>query len=128
MARQAATPAPFAQSAQIALVNGGAGIVAHVDGGTRIMRFTLRNTHFTEFSAIMAPASPADLDLHVLQNGARGSRHKGAVSRTAGVHPTTLPNLGPPQTPLPPQTPPRPPETPGHHKGPRGCPEALTSP
>ncbi|MFB6521165.1 sigma-70 family RNA polymerase sigma factor [Streptomyces sp. NPDC056401] len=65
VARQAATFAQFAQSAQLALVNDGVGVVARFDGGFRVMLFTIPDTRITEVSVVTTPAAVANLTLHV---------------------------------------------------------------
>ncbi|MFE4635811.1 sigma-70 family RNA polymerase sigma factor [Streptomyces sp. NPDC056773] len=62
VARQAAT---FAQSAQLALIDGGVGVVARVDGGFRVMLFTIPDTRITQVSVLTTPAALAHLDIRV---------------------------------------------------------------
>ncbi|WP_407841868.1 hypothetical protein ACE1OC_41595 (plasmid) [Streptomyces sp. DSM 116496] len=66
VARQAATFARFAQSAQLALVNGGVGVVARFDGGFRVMLFTIPDTRITQVSVVTTPAAVANLNIHAL--------------------------------------------------------------
>ncbi|MFJ6797924.1 sigma-70 family RNA polymerase sigma factor [Streptomyces sp. NPDC091268] len=65
VARQAATFAQFAQSAQVALVGGSMGVVARVDGRFRVMLFTIEQDRITQVSVVMAPAEVARLDILV---------------------------------------------------------------
>ncbi|MCP3760216.1 sigma-70 family RNA polymerase sigma factor [Streptomyces sp. TBY4] len=65
VARQAATFAQFAQSAQPALIDGGVGVVARVDGGFRVMLFTIPDTRITQVSVLTTPAALARLDISV---------------------------------------------------------------
>ncbi|MEV6954712.1 sigma-70 family RNA polymerase sigma factor [Streptomyces sp. NPDC051183] len=69
VARQAATFAQFAQSAQVALVGGGMGVVARVDGRFRVMVFTIVEDRITQVSVVMAPAEVARLDILVPDTG-----------------------------------------------------------
>ncbi|MGW6708901.1 sigma-70 family RNA polymerase sigma factor [Streptomyces sp. NPDC054956] len=65
VARQAATFARFAQTAQVAFVNGGVGVVARVDGGFRVMTFTIPDSRITEISVITTRAGMDELDVLV---------------------------------------------------------------
>ncbi|MFE2288754.1 sigma-70 family RNA polymerase sigma factor [Streptomyces sp. NPDC059443] len=65
VARQAATFAQFAQSAQVAFVNAGVGVVARVDGQVRVMMFTIADTRITEVTVLTAPAAVSGLDILV---------------------------------------------------------------
>lgn len=63
VARQAATFAQFAQSAQRASVNGGVGVVALFDDGFRVMLFSIPSTRITQVSVLTTPTAVADLDV-----------------------------------------------------------------
>lgn len=63
VARQAATFAQFAQSAQLASVNGGVGVVALFDDGFRVMLFSIPSTRITQVSVLTTPTAVADLDV-----------------------------------------------------------------
>ncbi|MGW6690342.1 sigma-70 family RNA polymerase sigma factor [Streptomyces sp. NPDC054961] len=65
VARQAATFAQFARSAQIAFVNGGPGVVSLFDGAFRVMTFTIADTRITELTVFTTPASVSGLDILV---------------------------------------------------------------
>ncbi|MBT2451707.1 sigma-70 family RNA polymerase sigma factor [Streptomyces sp. ISL-43] len=65
VARQAATFAQFAQTAQVAFVNGGVGVVARVDGTFRVMMFTIADSRITEVSVVMTPSGVSELDILV---------------------------------------------------------------
>lgn len=64
VARQAATFAQFAQSPQIAFVNGGLGVVSLFDGTFRVMTFTIADTHITEVTVFTTPSAVSGL--HIL--------------------------------------------------------------
>lgn len=65
VARQAATFAQFAQSPQIAFVNGGLGVVSLFDGRFRVMTFTIADTRITEVTVFTTPSAVAGLDILV---------------------------------------------------------------
>ncbi|MBT2466896.1 sigma-70 family RNA polymerase sigma factor [Streptomyces sp. ISL-66] len=65
VARQAATFAQFAQSPQIAFVNGNLGVVSLFDGAFRVMTFTIADTRITEVTVFTTPSSVSGLDILV---------------------------------------------------------------